>query len=69
MYNVLGVDSDYKRNGYQWHLVGVEAFGVWAWQPCQIICKFWDPQPPEDLRTCPGLEYNSLCSTGWGRNH
>jgi hypothetical protein len=43
---------------------GVKATGAWGWQPWHlhvlIVLKFWELQPPETLRACPGLEWDTF---------
>jgi hypothetical protein len=51
---VLGSTQPLNRNEYQEYYLGGE--GGWCVRPlCAGCLEFWEPQPPETLRACPGL--------------
>jgi len=53
----LGVESVWYE--YRRYLKGLRVAGVKGWQAYHlhvpIVQKFWEPQPPGALRTCPGI--------------
>ena len=55
----LGVDSASNKNEYQeYFLGGKDGRCVWLTTlptSCDDCLEIWEPQPPETLRSCPGL--------------